>query len=176
MQVFMRHTGPLPTVLRQVPEGFAVREASLADDQQLSVVLTDAFQETWDTQRVRDVLLQAADVVRTWVVVRDDEIVGTASERDDERYPGDGYVHWVGVLPSVAGHGLGALITEACLVGSSERGLTTAVLATDDFRQAAIRAYLRLGFLPEYRSDEERQGWTQAFRQLTHRRDANSGP
>lgn len=171
MQVFMRHTGPLPTVMRPVPDGFTVREATLADDQQLSVVLTAAFQEEWDIKRVRDVLLQAADVVRTWVVVRGDEIVGTASERADERYPDDGYVHWVGVSPTASGHRLGELITEACLVGSRERGLTTMVLQTDDFRQAAIRTYLRLGFLPEYRSDEERAGWTQAFRQLIQRRD-----
>lgn len=167
----MRYAGTLPTVLRTLPDGFGIRAATTDDDQQLATVLTAAFDEKWDVARVRKDLLEAPDVVRTWVITRGADIVGTASERSDQRYPQDGYVHWVGVDPSATGAGLGMLITEACLVGFTQRGLTTAVLETDDFRQPAIRTYLRLGFLPEYRSDEERLGWVTAFHALTQRRD-----
>lgn len=170
MQLFMRTVAALPTERRPLPDGFDLREATAEDGAALARVLTASFKEDWSEQRIKDVLLEAPDVDRTWVIVRAGEVVGTASERHLDLYPGQGYVHYVGVLPDAAGLGLGEIVTQACLVGFAERGLAGAVLETDAFRTPAIRTYIKLGFLPEYRSDEERVAWVGALRQFTRPR------
>lgn len=170
MQLFMRSVGPLPNQRRTPGLGFGLREAKADDVTALAEVLTASFEEDWGEQRVRDVLLEAPDVDRTWVVVRGNDVVGTASERHLDLYPGQGYVHYVGVLPSASGHGLGELVTHACLTGFAERGLEGAVLETDAFRGPAIRTYLKLDFLPEYRSEEERVAWVEALQAVIRSR------
>jgi mycothiol synthase len=73
------------------------------------------------------------------------------------REAGDmGNVHMVCALPSHRGRGLGRLVTLAVLHRLRERGFRSADLTTDDFRMAAIKSYLGLGFVPVYRTDPER--------------------
>lgn len=40
------------------------------------------------------------------------------------------------------------------------------MLKTDDFRLPAVRTYLRIGFVPEYRSEEERSAWSGVFKTI----------
>jgi len=164
-QLFMAHPGPLQLPGPDVPPDFTLRVGTTCDA--ASVLLEEAFAEPWSVERVESTLLTADDVVQTWVVTSADTIVGTASERLlPVLYPGAGYVHYVGVLPGARGHRLGQILTQACLNGFSDRGLSQAVLETDDFRLPAVRTYLRIGFVPEYRSDPERRAWSEVFRRL----------
>ncbi len=167
-QLFMTHPGPLEVdgdPVPALPPGFELRAASASESPALSDLLEAAFDEPWGVTRTDDVLLAAPDVVRTWVVTSGGRLAGTASERLlPEEYPGQGYVHYVGVHPDFRGHRIGQVVTRACLHGFLERGLDRAVLKTDDWRVPAVRTYLRLGFVPEYRSDAERAAWSAMFR------------
>lgn len=166
-QLFMTHPGPLTASCPIAPDGYHLRAGTRDDAHDMSDVLEDAFAEPWGVERVLATLLVADDVPRVWVVTDGLHVVGTASERLlPAQYPGAGYVHYVGVVEAARGHRLGQVVTEACLHGFSQRGLNAAVLETDDFRVAAIRTYLRIGFVPEYRSELERSTWSAVLRQL----------
>jgi len=161
----MARPGPLPTV-PPAPEGAAVRPATPADRPALARLLTEAFDDaTWDEERVDRELLANADVPRTWVVASADEatssLLATASELVlPGKYGDAGCVHWVATGLAARGRGLGAVAVLACLTGFAERGLTSAVLNTDDGRPAAVRVYLQLGFVPVTRDDAETAAWS----------------
>ena len=166
-QLFMRRPAAAgPVVLPPLPDRMTSRDAIAADADAIAVLLADAFDEAWDGDRVRRDLLDADDVVRTHLLVEDGTLIGTASERIMPEHPGAGYVHWVGVSTAARGRRLGALLTQRCVQGFIERGLDDAVLETDDFRVPAVLSYLRLGFVPEYRSDAERDAWSVLFPSL----------
>lgn len=143
-----------------------VRKATPEDANALARLLVDSFQEAWDLERVNRVLLEAADVHATYVIEENGEIIATASARYPTEYPEAGYVHYVGVLPSTAGRGLGRRITSRVLRDFMDSGLTQGVLETDDFRLPAIVTYFRLGFIPEYRNPEEKIAWSAVLRTL----------
>jgi mycothiol synthase len=165
----MTHPGPLTASCPLAPEGYRLRAGTGDDAPDISIVLEEAFAEPWGVDRVLSTLLAADDVPRVWVITDGLRVVGTASERLlPAQYPDAGYVHYVGVASSARGHRLGQVVTEACLYGFFQRGLGAAVLETDDFRLPAVRTYLRIGFVPEYRSDLERSAWSAVFRELEH--------
>lgn len=166
-QLFMAHPGPLPEQMPQPGALGRLREAGPADASALAALLDEAFEEDWDPARVERELTGAADVARTWVVESDGALVATASERLlPQDYPGAGYLHWVAASSAARGRGLGGTVVRACLAGLAARGLGRCVLETEDHRVAAVRLYLRLGFVPEYRSDEERATWSRLFPSL----------
>lgn len=154
-----------------------LRPANPDDAEPLAALMRAAYREGWDVARVRRELLDADDVPVTWVV-DDGGIIATASERYlPERYPGAGYLHYVAASPARAGHGQGRLVTEQVLSQVLARGLNRCVLETDTFRIPALVTYLRLGFVPEYRTDAERLGWSAVFPLLlVPRRAASMNP
>lgn len=157
-----------------VPAGWCLRAATDDDADALAVLLSEAFEDVWDSQRVAAELLDAPDVTRTWVLTDPDGAVSaTASERFmPQTYPGAGYVHYVAVAHHARGHGLGSTLTMRCLNGFREGGLTRAVLETHAHRRAAIVTYLRLGFVPDYRQDGHPTIWSAVFRDLLGPRDS----
>jgi mycothiol synthase len=74
---------------------------------------------------------------------------------------------WVAADPSALGKGLGRLVALATLhFMRDELGADEAFLLTDDERLPAIRTYLRLGFVPEPRSDDEAGRWDAVLEQM----------
>ena len=73
--------------------------------------------------------------------------------REIDAQPGHGAIHMVAALPEWRGKGLGRAVTLAALYALDARGDVVATLKTDDWRVAAIRTYLGLGFLPVWRPD-----------------------
>ncbi|MEA9983938.1 GNAT family N-acetyltransferase [Subtercola sp. RTI3] len=164
-QLFMTHPGPLDLVT-PVPlsDGITLRPATKADESAIAETLAESFAEAWDIARVRAELTEATDVPVTWVAEDAQGILGVASERVmPDAYPGAGYVHYVGVLDRARGRRIGAALTARCVQGFFERGLTRTVLETDDFRAPAVVTYLRLGFVPTYRSELEQHAWSALF-------------
>ena len=92
---------------------------------------------------------------------------GTASAyRQEFTRPELGYVHFVGVCPAFTGKRLGAAVSLAVLRKFQSEGLKGAVLHTDDFRLAAIRTYLNLGFSPVIVHENQPARWNVVFTQL----------
>jgi putative NIF3 family GTP cyclohydrolase 1 type 2/RimJ/RimL family protein N-acetyltransferase len=77
-----------------------------------------------------------------------------------------GMIHWVGVIDSERGKGLGKAITLAALHRLKERGFTRAMLGTHPWRLQAIAAYLRLGFVPWPTARAPQTVWDEVLRNL----------
>ncbi len=71
----------------------------------------------------------------------------------------EGYVHYVGVRPSHAGHRLGYWVSLAVLHSFRDRGCPSCWLTTDDPRAPALKTYHRLGFRPMITHRSHRRRW-----------------
>ena len=93
--------------------------------------------------------------------------VGTATAwYDDDRGRAWGRLHWVAIVPRLHGRGLSKpLLTVVC-----ERlralGHDRACLSTETARIPAICLYLKFGFLPEIRGEQDVRAWLQVRRDL----------
>jgi mycothiol synthase len=145
------------------------RAAALAD------LLKAIFPEhAWSADAARRYLIDAPSVDAVYVIEHDGALVATASARyDPAKFPGSGYLHWVGVHPDHRGRRLGRLISVRVLEHFQAAGCKDAVLETDDFRIPAIKTYLALGFIPEYDHPTHAERWAKVEgvlgRQLGHR-------
>lgn len=154
----------------QLQEGYIVRplmpDDNLAD---LATTLRLAFDYPWDVALVRKKLVDAVDVLATFVVCWESQIVATASSRYlAEQLPVSGYIHWVATHPDHARRGLASAMTTHLLNNFRERGYENACLETDDFRISAIRTYLKSGFIPVYnmKDEDHRLRWSNVFQSM----------
>jgi mycothiol synthase len=152
---------------RPLEAGYALRQAEPADYGQLAELLAEAFGDTWDAARVAAEFSPDNGVEATYLIVSPDGVAATASARYlPDRYPGAGYVHYVGVRVSERGKRLGEVVTRRVLVNFADASLDQAVLETDDFRLPAVRTYLRLGFVPELRAPGDAVRWSRVLGNL----------
>lgn len=166
-QLFMR----LPSLMLAYPVDNPSEQAMPDDAPGIAALLTEAFEEPWDVERVHRELGPAGGVDATYVVRDDGRVVAVASARHlSEQYPEAGYLHYVGAYRTEAGRGLGGLVTWAVLRHFRDEGLTSVVLETDDFRLPAIRTYLKIGFVPEYRHAQDQSRWSKIFPLVLGRR------
>jgi mycothiol synthase len=104
---------------------------------------------------------------RIFFAVLDGIPVATASAfRNPDLFPTAGTIHYVGTLPEARGRKLGYLVSLAALHRMYQEGLTAATLLTDDFRLAALKTYLRLGFEPVLVDENQRERWRTVFKTL----------
>jgi mycothiol synthase len=167
MQLLMR----FPThASRPAPAGSVdVRLARPDDADALGALMAAAFPEMeWSAERVRKDLLDAADVVATYVVEGAGGLIGTASARYwIEKFPDEGYVHWVAIDPARRGQGLLQALMARVMQKFADDGKASVVLETDDIRLPAITAYLGEGFVPVYRDEGgHEQRWSAVFSNL----------
>jgi len=143
-------------------DGMQLRIATSADASELASLLAAAFAPTheWDVDRVNAELLECADVPTSYIISDCDAIVATASVllRADQALNA-GYLHWVAVNPSWQGQGLGYVVSLAVLHELARLGRSGASLKTDDHRLAAIKTYLKLGFVGVCNCDEDVDRW-----------------
>ena len=143
-----------------------VRAATKGDDAKLAKLLAAAFPEQdWTIERVYKDLLDAPDVPVTFVVDDGPDIIATASVRYQDRFPGSGYVHWVGVDPRHRGKRLGTIVMDAVIRRFFAGGRSSAILETDDVRLPAITSYLGQGFIPHYSDVDHEDRWSKVFGQ-----------
>lgn len=107
------------------------------------------------------------DPAGLFFVEQEGEVVGTACAlRRPDLGAEVGYVHMLAVLPEHRGHRLGRGLVVAVLHRFQELGYRSAVLKTDDWRLAAIKTYLSLGFRPEMTDQSHPQRWAEALQRL----------
>ncbi|MCZ7647591.1 MAG: GNAT family N-acetyltransferase [Planctomycetota bacterium] len=105
---------------------------------------------------------------RVQIIERAGEVVATASAWFNARYgPHAGYVHWVGTHPAHRGLKLGHWASVAALQHMKREGRRVAVLHTDDFRLAALKIYLALGFGPCVHHESHRARWPKVLAALS---------
>ncbi|HZO90601.1 MAG TPA: GNAT family N-acetyltransferase [Chthonomonadaceae bacterium] len=155
---------PIPPL----PPGYTLREYQPGDLEGLAALMRKAFEDPqWTPEKVRQALINAPDVVKTFVIDYQGIPVATASARLlPDQYPGSGYVHWVAADPDHRGQRLGYAVTLAVLHEFVRRGCKDAVLETDDHRLAAIKTYQNLGFVPEHRHESHPERWAEIIARL----------
>lgn len=96
------------------------------------------------------------------------EAIGTAAAwfGEAQREGSFGRVHWVAVHPAHQGRGLAKGLLHHVCVALRELGYRRAYLRTSSARIAAIRLYLRFGFVPEVERSEEASAWAAVAREV----------
>jgi mycothiol synthase len=164
----LRTLDDLPS-LPESPPGYSVRLLNPGEEDALTVILSEAFPEVgWDLERTHRALINAPDVEAIYVATYQDAPVATASVRYlPDKFPDEGMVHWVGALSEHRGKGLGRAVVLRVLHHFREDGYTASALETDDFRLAAIKTYLGLGFKPRYTHPDHESRWQAIMKAIT---------
>jgi mycothiol synthase len=145
-----------------VPSGYRLRTFRAGDEQAWGEIMATegGIGREWSVEKVRERIVERPqfDPAGLFFATSDtDDDRPVASACAWWREEGDmGNVHMVCAVPSHRGRGLGRLVTVAVLHRLRERGFRSADLTTDDFRLAAIKSYLGMGFVPVYRTDPDR--------------------
>ena len=149
-----------------VPAGYAVRTFRDGDEAGWERVIAKSFNREANPNRF-DPLMRGHKSFRperVYFVVHGDEPVATASAWLMDPWPADtGFLHMVGVMPEHQGHRLGHWVSLAVLHHFVREERTRAVLQTDDFRVAAVKTYLKLGFVPFLIHENQRERWRNLF-------------
>jgi ribosomal protein S18 acetylase RimI-like enzyme len=87
--------------------------------------------------------------------------VGTITAWSGAKLTGEeiGQVHWVALVPTVRGLGLGKPLLSAACAALRERGYRQAFLETNTRRVPALNLYLQFGFEPLLRDEGEQAAW-----------------
>lgn len=157
------HLDALPAP--SLPSGFRLRAFASGDEarwlalQQASDTLSVFTPETFQLKFGADTTAHTARI--RFLETDAGEPVATAAAWFDDLYrrPDFGRVHWVAVHPGYQGRGLSTPLMLAILALLREQGHGAAYLTTGTARIAAINLYLKLGFTPWLRDDQERRLW-----------------
>lgn len=89
---------------------------------------------------------------------------------------GNGYIHMVACKPNFRGKGIGHILNNIALNALKKAGMKTAFLTTDDWRLAAIKTYLKVGFTPDLESEPDfKERWEKIYKALDTVRPTNNG-
>jgi glycosyltransferase involved in cell wall biosynthesis/ribosomal protein S18 acetylase RimI-like enzyme len=152
----------------ELAAGFSIRPATESDLAAWAELMNGPM-GYWDEGRARRELWGDQDVLEGGVQLLLDprkQLVGSATAKRSGTDPSAGYLHMVFVAPELRGRGLGRAISLAALHRLINAGVDTAILETDDWRLAAIRTYLKLGFEPDLAADGHDARWRRARRLL----------
>jgi len=167
----MKRTGldGLPDVVLR--DGYTLRSSQPGDGAHWARIINEAFGGLdWDASNFERVMVQhpayRADRI-LFVCAPDGVPCATASAYRQERFgPDVGYLHFAGVCPEHAGKKIGYSVSLAVLHKFRNEGLGCGLLDTDDFRLAALKTYLRLGFHPLIIHENHPERWNRVYSQL----------
>lgn len=137
---------PAPT---RLPEGYRLRSFAAGDEAGWASLLNaNGELGEWNAERVAGVL--AGGLVRQFFAVAPDGTLVACAGVHEVALDGTDYweIGWVAAHPRHRGRGLGGVVTGAAANHALTLPARPIMLRTDDFRLAAIKVYLRLGFRP----------------------------
>ncbi|MSQ43197.1 MAG: GNAT family N-acetyltransferase [Chloroflexi bacterium] len=187
LQMLRPHLDHLPDI--DVPPGFLLRTWQDGDEVAWGAIMDSPggihTSGGWLVHRVREKLIDRAEFTPSGCFLICDTTTphqipvasATMWRVATAGHPARGYLHMVGALPDYRGRGLGRAVSLAALMVMASRGDTDAMLETDDFRIAAVRSYLALGFTPVYAPDgdrgpDHRHRWSAVLRECHGMRSA----
>ena len=141
----------------QMPTGYALRTYRRGDEAGFYRVMERAGWPGWDDDKLRPWLSRIPP--ESWYMAVDQaggEIVASAMGLHDhsDLHPFGGELGWVAGDPAHAGHGLGLAVCAAVTRRLIAAGYRDIHLYSEDWRLAALKTYLKLGYLPFlYRPD-----------------------
>ena len=160
-QLYMEKSdlGDVPDI--PVPEGYLLRTFAPGDEPGLARIYDASQLGTETPDKVRSKILDDPRFTpeRLFLLEQAGEPVGTAAAWVENNDPQAGYLHMVGLLPGHRGKRLGALLTVAAIKQTCSEGYAVQRLHTDDWREAAVRLYLDLGYYPVYAHRDHLARW-----------------
>ena len=164
-QIFMRHPdlSNLPPIA--LPHGISLHNHIEGEEGNWEELIERSFRTYYSFDKM---LLNWWGYKPEYVLYlsKDGKDIATASAMENAEFPGEGWLHMVGVDPDSRGMGAGRLITLAVLHMMSARGFKTAVLSTDDERLSAIKIYYYLGFRPIFTHESHEKRWADIYEKL----------
>lgn len=149
----------IPAVV--LPKGYSIRPYQDGDEQSLAPVFQQCFDPGWSAERIVKTFIEDScwSPGRMAVLCHGSHVVGTASAWESPEKRGHGMVHYVAILSAHRGKKLGHLMVARTLDLLERMGYTDAWLTTDDWRLAAIKVYLDLGFVPVLGEQSHKERW-----------------
>lgn len=134
-----------------VPAGYALRVYRPGDEPGFFRVMALAGFGAWDAERLRPWLMRI--LPDSWfmaVEAGSGAIVATAMALHDasDQHPFGGELGWVAADPAHTGKGLGRTVCAAVTARLIAGGYRDIHLYTEDYRLAALKTYLALGYVP----------------------------
>jgi mycothiol synthase len=154
-----------------LPDGYSIRTSQPGDEAHWAQIIRESFgDDSFDEARFESAMRAdpAYQPERIFFVCAPDGVpCATASAYRSEAFDSDtGCLHYVGVSPVHAGKRLGLAVSLAALHKFRVEGLHRAVLVTDDFRLAAVKIYLALGFVPLIVHENQPARWDAVYAKL----------
>jgi len=137
-----------PPVMR-IPFGYSLRTYRPGDEPRFFRLMELAGWPGWNEEVLRP--WRARLLVEGWFIVvhrGSAEVVASAMALHSEAYPGGGELGWLAGHPAHAGRGLGMVVSAAVTARLMEGGCRVIHLYTEDYRLAALKTYLKLGYVP----------------------------
>jgi len=157
-----------PTDL-QVKAPYFIRRYRPGDEQSFLALMAISDFDCWDDRKL------AFNIARTipdgWFFAVDtgeQSVAGTGLCLHNYcgNAPFTGDVGWIFCAPRHRGHGLGYALTANVVSQFVQAGYSRIQLHTESHRLAAIKIYLKLGFIPLLGSPVAHSQWTEACRQV----------
>jgi mycothiol synthase len=156
LRMLRPHLDALPPLA--VPSGYRLRTYRPGDELAWAAIMSapDGIGRDWTAEKVRERLIDQPvfEPEGLFFATCDAEggrpVASACAWRGSLQEHITGTLHMVCALVEHRGHGLGRLVSLAVLHYLRERGFSACDLLTDDWRLAAIRTYLGLGFIPVY--------------------------
>ena len=137
--------------LAQLPIGYTLRTFEWGDQPRFYAVMASVGWPEWDDERLQPWLERI--LPNGWFMAiheQSDRIVATAMclHSYSALHPFGGELGWLAGDPAHAGRSLGSVVSAAVTRRFLGAGYTDIHLYTEDFRFAALRTYLKLGYVP----------------------------
>jgi mycothiol synthase len=166
--VWPEHRLNAPPVV-QLPLGYTLRPYRRGDELRFYQVMELAGWPGWNDEKLQPWMARIPP--ESWfmaVHVESGEIVTTAMGLHDhtELHPFGGELGWVAGDPAHAGQGLGMAVCAAVTARLIDAGYRNIHLYTEHWRLAALKTYLKLGYVPFLYTPEMPERWQAVCEQL----------
>ncbi len=157
-----------PPVVK-LPLGYALRTYRPGDEPRFCRIMELSGWPGWDDARLRPWIARIPP--GSWFMAvhqASNEIVATAMGLHDhsDLHPFGGELGWVAGDPAHAGKGLGMAVCAAVTARLLAAGYRDVHLYTEHWRLAALKTYLKLGYIPFLYTPEMPERWQAVCEQL----------
>ena len=166
--VWPEHLLSAPPAVR-LPPGYTLRTYRPGDEPRFYEVMALAGWPGWDDEKLRPWLARIPP--GSWFMAVHEasgEIVATAMGLHDhsDAHPFGGELGWVACDPAHTGKGLGRAVSAAVTARLIAAGYRAIHLYTEQYRLAALKSYLKLGYVPFLYMPEMLERWRTICAQL----------
>ncbi len=150
-----------------LPRAYSLRTYRQGDEPRFFEMIESVGWPGWDDEKLAPWLPRI--LPEGWFFVfhkGTGETVATCMAMSSDAHPNGGELGWLACDPAHQGKGLGLTVSAAVTKRFLDAGYTTIHLYTEHYRLAAIKTYLKLGYVPWLFSPEISELWQAICLQL----------